>query len=67
MKTFKEFMEQMTAPLSGDMLKLKQAGVKTAPDLRSVEQKMKSLKSLGNDRDETESDLHPVRQSLHGF
>ena len=47
MKTFKEFMEQMTAPLSGDMLKLKQAGVKTAPDLRSVEQKMKSLKSFG--------------------
>ena len=47
MKTFKEFMEQMTAPLSGDILKLKQAGVKTAPDLRSVEQKMKSLKSLG--------------------
>ena len=47
MKTFKEFMEQMTAPLSGDMLKLKQAGVKTVPDLRSVEQKMKSLKSLG--------------------
>ena len=47
MKTFKEFMEQMTAPLSGDMLKLKQTGVKTAPDLRSVEQKMKSLKSLG--------------------
>ena len=46
MKTFKEFIEQMTAPLSGDMLKLKQAGVKTAPDLRSVEQKMKSLKSL---------------------
>ena len=47
MKTYKEFIEQMTAPLSGDMLKLKQAGVKTAPDLRSVEQKMKSLKSLG--------------------
>ena len=34
MKTFKEFMEQMTAPLSGDMLKLKQAGVKTPPDIK---------------------------------
>mgnify|MGYP003130404431 FL=1 len=40
-------MEQMTAPLSGDMLKQKQAGVKTPLDIRSVEQKMKSLKSLG--------------------
>tara|TARA_A100001234_G_C12302966_1_gene250129 strand:+ start:279 stop:467 length:189 start_codon:yes stop_codon:yes gene_type:complete len=47
MKTFKQFMEQMTAPLSGDMLKQKQAGVKTPLDIRSVEQKMKSLKSLG--------------------